>query len=129
MAMREGYPEGAMVPVRAFAGAAAVREVYWRSVAVREHRHDWVTLTIPLAGGFDALSDIGEARIDGASAVLHPVGSAHAAAILSGGLEAIGIHLDPVWLRRAGLQARLDRTCYWTGEKQAPWPGNWRAAG
>ena len=105
------------LPVRRVSGATVMREVYTGHMRLPEHEHDGVTLTIPLVGGFQALSDVGESSIVGASAVLHPAGRAHAVSIFDDGVEVIGLYLDPDWLRWAGLGAKVDRTFYWTGGK------------
>ena len=117
---KEFGPTGAdkdpdLLPLRTFGGARSVREVHLGGEDVNEHRHDCLTLTVPLAGGFRSVTEIGEASLSGASVVVHPAGAAHSAFTFDDGLEAVGIHLDPAWLRCSGVAANVDRTYYWIG--------------
>jgi AraC-like DNA-binding protein len=115
--LAQHHPPVSVTSLRRLPGAQLLREAYAFSGSIAEHHHDGVCLTIPLAGGFTAVSDAGETPIDGASAVLHPARRAHSAAISAEGLESISLHLDLAWLRGCGLTAALDRTRYWRGGK------------
>lgn len=103
--------------IRQLPGATAMREVYTGHRRLPEHKHDRVTITIPLVGGFHALSDLGESPIAGASAVVHPAGREHSVTIFDDGVEVIGLYLDPDWLKQNGIGAALDRSFYWRGGK------------
>lgn len=113
MARTEGG--AAAATLRIFPGAALVREAYCPGAPVREHSHDCLALSFPLLGGFTSLSEAGEARLEGPSAILHPAGRPHASRVSGEGLETLGLFLDRGWLARAGLGREWERTCSWRG--------------
>lgn len=89
------------------------------SQLIAEHRHDWICLTLPILGSGVEISEGGEARLDGPSAVLHPPGMCHSDRIDDGGLETVSLQFEPAWLRHIGLEKPLDRTRCWTGGRTA----------
>lgn len=81
---------------------------------IAEHRHDWPTLTVHVAGACMEQLDGGEVRIANPSANLLPAGHFHSDIIEPVGLETFGIVFDPAWLRIIGCDVRVDLPRSWS---------------
>lgn len=105
---------GVDMAVRTFSGAGAVRVSHGANQAIRCHKHDWASLTIPLIGACREVFDGGEVFLEGASAVLHPPGRCHGDEVGPDGLETFSIQFDPSWLE-PGSYLKLDRSSAFVG--------------
>lgn len=107
--------QGAETVLRAFDGVRAARVSHSGGHIIAEHRHDWPTLTVHVAGACTERLDHGEVRIAGPSASLLPAGHFHADVIEPVGLETFGIAFDPDWLQTIGCEVRVDLPRSWSG--------------
>jgi AraC family transcriptional regulator len=96
--------------VRRLPGADCIRVSHNPDHSIEEHRHDWPTLTIFLAGSARETFDTGEAVLDSPAVIFHPAGVSHADRTGSCGLETAGIVFDPAWLRSELPAAYLERS-------------------
>ena len=108
---------GAEIEMRAFDGVRAVRVSHSGGHVIAEHRHDWPTLTVHVAGACTERLDSGDIRIAGPFASLLPAGHYHADVLDPAGLETFGIVFDPAWLRGLGCDARVDLPRSWSRGK------------
>ncbi|RYF92667.1 MAG: AraC family transcriptional regulator [Caulobacteraceae bacterium] len=86
--------------LRSFSGVRIRRVVDHSLAQVAEHAHDWPVLSLFVLGGYSNTTELGEARIDGPSAVLYRAGAPHSNRIGPAGFEQIEIEFDPDWLGR-----------------------------
>jgi AraC family transcriptional regulator len=110
---------GLQLPLRTFTGASAVRVVHPANQRIEEHRHEHLCLDIHVIGGYTDLHEDGQVAIGGPSVVLHPLHEPHANHIAAAGMEAIGIQIEPDWLRSVGFDCRPRGTRCWVGGKVA----------
>lgn len=95
-------------------GARAYRALELSEQSVPGHRHETVAVTVPILGSLKAIYDGGEAWLQGAAFVVHPVGVSHGGAIDATGMDTFEIEFDPGWLAYQGI-ALPDRTYCKTG--------------
>ena len=109
---------GRQIPLRSFAGAKAVRVVHASFQQIVEHRHDWVSLTLPVIGSYTEMLEHGSVDIAGPSAILHPPGEVHANRIHEQ-FETVSVQFDAKWLSRVGYTWNVDRSKIWQGGRVA----------
>jgi AraC family transcriptional regulator len=91
--------------LRRFSGATIRRVVDRRDARVPEHAHDWPVLSIFVLGRYLNETELGEALIDGPSAIFYQAGAAHRNAVSCVGFEQIEIEFDAAWLGRELMPA------------------------
>lgn len=106
---------GLEIPVRALAGARALRIVHPAGQMIQPHRHDWPLLTLPALGGYEEESDDGSVAVAGPAVILHPPGRCHANCIHHLGMETFSIEFDPAWIGLSGRDRLFERSHYWIG--------------
>jgi len=106
---------GFNIPLRAMSGAMAFRRVTPEQQSIVGHSHDWISITIPMLGRYSEAYGDREVWLGGPAATLHPHGEWHGNRVASLGAEAVAIRLDPVRLKLAGYDLRIDRTSCWNG--------------
>lgn len=84
--------------LHAFAGASVRRVVDPSRAVVREHAHDWPTLSLYVLGGYRNVTERGELDIAGPSMLFYGAGVAHRNVVGDTGFEQIEIEFDPAWL-------------------------------
>lgn len=84
--------------LHAFAGASVRRVVDPSRAVVREHAHDWPTISLYVLGGYRNVTEQGELDIAGPSLLFYPAGVAHRNVVGAAGFEQIEIEFDPAWL-------------------------------
>lgn len=85
-------------------GGASVRRVIDRSRAqIPEHAHDWPVLSLFVLGAYTNNTELGEAVIQGPSAVFYRAGARHRNIIGPDGFEQIEIEFDPAWFGLAAI--------------------------
>lgn len=81
-----------------FDGARLYRTGDRPDVHVREHAHDWPTLSVFVCGSYRNASDRGEQVIAAPAVLFYRAGDAHANAIGPYGHEQVELEFDPAWL-------------------------------
>ena len=101
--------------VASYSGVRAVRVSHHGGHFIEEHRHDWPTLTVHVAGACTEQLECGQQRISGPSAFLLPAGHCHSNKTDRMGLETFGLVFDPAWLKAAGFNLSAPRPVAWLG--------------
>lgn len=93
--------------IRTLPGVVFARELLPPLYSVPDHKHDWLTVLIPVAGQFVTRTDSGAQHVAATNVVAHPGGGSHSASIGALGLDAVNVMIEPAYLhRRVGRRDR-----------------------